>query len=161
MNEQNQENQPNQQPKIAPAKSRTAKKPKKLLPIIVFIAGLIALCVSLVFLILHLTSSPKTADAEYLVNIGEWVEKDSASVIWNFTEIGKGTLTTNGHQNDYDFTWSLADNTLSVKTTWLYDLANEFTYTLDQENHTLTLTSSEKTITFIPAKTQNQSPSHK
>ena len=32
---------------------------------------------------------------------------DEPSVIWNFTEIGKGTLTTNNHENDYDFIWAI------------------------------------------------------
>ena len=70
------------------------------------------------------------------------------SVFWNFTEIGKGTLTTNNHVNDYDFIWALEDGKLLIETDWLYKLEDEYEYALDQNNGTLTLTKGDETIVF-------------
>ena len=134
------------------------QQPKKhhlLLPLIIFILGIVSLGASIPFLIKSQT--PKTADAEYLLKIGSWTEIDpetseKTSVIWDFTELGKGTLTTNNHQNDYDFTWSLEGETLKIETSWLYDLENEYSYSLDQKSNILTLTSGSKTVKFIPAE---------
>ena len=105
---------------------------KKRLSIIIFIVGLVALL----------------GGAGYLINAGEWVAEDGESVIWDFTEVGKGLLTTNNHVNDYDFLWSMEGNTLKIETKWLYDLEDEYTYSIDRGAKTLTLTSGEKTITF-------------
>ena len=69
-------------------------------------------------------------------------------VIWKFTEIGKGTLTTNNHINDYDFIWSLKDGKLLIETAWLYDLNNEYEYELNQGNGTLTLKDGDKEFNF-------------
>ena len=71
-----------------------------------------------------------------------------SSVVWKFTEIGKGTLTTNGHKNDYNFEWALKDGKLSIRTEWLYEMDNEYDYTLNQEDGILTLTSGEKEYRF-------------
>ena len=68
------------------------------------------------------------------------------SLVWEFTEVGKGTLTTNGHINDYEFIWALDEDRLKIETKWLYDLNNEYTYELDQEKGELTLTDGEETI---------------
>lgn len=127
---------------------------KKQLPLITFIIGLATLVAGGVFLIINLFfSQPQTADAEYIVQIGAWSEEGTnGSVIWNFSEIGKGTLTTNAHINDYNFIWSLENETLKVETAWLYDLNNEYTYILDQSESKLTLTdSNSKTYIFVPA----------
>ena len=69
-------------------------------------------------------------------------------VVWDFTEIGKGKLTTNNHINDYDFIWSLEDGKLKIETDWLYNLENEYEYALDQNAKTLTLTSGEDVYRF-------------
>lgn len=126
------------------------KSAKKIISIIVFIIGLIALAAGAVVFVLDMMKKPAVEDAEYFVSIGEWVEEDSNNVIWKFTEIGKGTLTTNGHLDDYDFIWSLEGNKLKVETAWLYDLNDEFTYTLNQKDNTLKLESDGKTVTFVP-----------
>ena len=79
------------------------------------------------------------------------VQCENGGVIWNFTEIGKGTLTTNNHLNDYEFIWALEDGKLQVQTDWLYTLNNTYEYLLDQNSGTLTLTSGSETIKFVPA----------
>ena len=139
------------------------KKPKKkLISIIIFAVGLATLVFGLVFLIINLTSTPAIQDGEYLTSAKEWVlsgdancnndEEEEAncepSVIWKFTEIGKGSLTTNNHTNDYDFIWALKDGKLLIETAWLYDLNNEYEYELNQGNGTLILKDGDKEFNF-------------
>ena len=127
---------------------------KKRISLIVLIIGLLTLIAGVVFLIVRLNAGPSVADGEYLVSVGEWKEQDEPSVIWNFTEIGKGTLTTNNHTNDYDFIWATEDGKLKVNTEWLYTLNDEFDYTLDQNGNMLTLTRGDETFTFVPVITE-------
>ena len=77
---------------------------------------------------------------------GNWVREDQPSVIWDFSEVGKGKLTTDNHVNDYDFIWRLQDKKLLIETDWLYDLNDEFDYILDQSEKTLTIKNPEKNI---------------
>lgn len=67
----------------------------------------------------------------------------SENVIWNFTEIGKGTLTTNNHIDDHEFKWTIEDDKLKIETDWLYTLYDELTYKLDQEENTLEITKAD------------------
>lgn len=127
---------------------------KKRISLIVLIIGLLTLIAGVVFLIVRLTARPSVADGEYLVSVGEWTEQGEPSIVWNFTEIGKGTLTTNNHTNDYDFVWALEDGKLKINTEWLYTLNNEFDYVLDQGSNILTLTSGDETFTFVPVITE-------
>lgn len=98
-------------------------------------------------LILKLTKTPPVSDGDYLIKANRWVLTDCSAegtecdkVVWRFTQIGKGTLTTNGGQNNYDFSWAIDGDKLTVATDWLYELRNEYTYVLDRENNSLTLT---------------------
>ena len=134
-------------PKTKKKKSTKTKK-----PIVVFVVGLVVLVSGLVFLIYKLVAGPSKADAEFLISSGEWVEEDEPTVIWNFTEVGKGTLTTDGHQTDYDFIWSLSNGKLKMETSWLYDIEDEFEYTLDQGSKTLTV---KKNDTEVKLKAQD------
>ena len=122
------------------------KSNKKKLPIVVFVVGMIALVGGLSFLIYKLVAGPAAADADFLVSTGEWVEEDEPSVIWKFTEVGKGTLTTDGHQTDYDFIWALENGKIKVETAWLYKLEDTFDYSLDQGSKTLTFKDEDKGI---------------
>lgn len=65
------------------------------------------------------------------------VEDYFSNVIWKFTEIGKGTLTTNNHIDDHEFKWSIEDGKLKIETDWLYTIYDEATYSLDQIAQTL------------------------
>ena len=121
---------------------------KKKFSLIVFIIGIIVLIAGAVTLILSFVLKPDMRDGEFLVEVGKWVKNDEEGVIWEFTEIGKGKLTTNNHTNDYDFIWALEEDTLKIETSWLYTLNNEYTYKIDQGAKTLTLTSGEDTYTF-------------
>lgn len=123
---------------------------KKRISIIVFIIGLIALVAGAVFLIVRLSAGPSVADGEYLVNVGKWVEEGEPSVVWTFAEVGKGTLTTNNHLNDYDFTWAIDGDRLLIETEWLYTLNDAYEYQLDQGANTLTLKDGDKKIVFLP-----------
>ena len=121
---------------------------------IVFIIGIITLIAGAVALVLNFVIKPDMRDAEYLVEVGEWVEDEADGVIWNFTEIGKGTLTTNNHVNDYDFIWAMDGDKLKIETKWLYDLNDEYTYKINQGEKTLTLVSGENEYKFRAAEKQ-------
>ena len=115
----------------------------------IFIIGMITLIAGAVALILSFVIKPDMRDAEYLVEMGEWVEQDADSVIWKFTEVGKGTLTTNNHTNDYDFIWAIDGDKLKIETKWLTDINNEYTYKINQGEKKLTLTSGETEYVFL------------
>lgn len=123
--------------------------------IISLVIGALALVAGIVFLVINLVMEPATRDADFIVSTGSWQREDAPSVIWTFTEIGKGKLTTNNHVNDYDFIWAIDKDELKIETAWLYELNNSYTYKLDQEEKLLTLTSGEGenlvNINFRPA----------
>ena len=121
---------------------------KKRLPLIIFIIGLVALLGGAGYLIFKIIKQPDLRDAEYLVDAGEWVKEGAEGVIWDFTEIGKGSLTTNNHINDYDFLWSMEGDKIKIETKWLYDLEDEYTYSIYRGSKSLTLTAGEKSTTF-------------
>ena len=117
--------------------------------LVIFIIGILALLGGGGFLAYKLLGGTNTADADLLISAGTWIKDGEPSVVWQFTEIGKGTLTTNNHTNDYDFIWALDGNKLKIETAWLYNLENEYTYSLDQSGKTLSLTANNQTITFV------------
>ncbi|MBR3269950.1 hypothetical protein IKG07_01740 [Candidatus Saccharibacteria bacterium] len=125
-------------------KKKKSGKSKK--SIAFFTIGMLALVGGLSFLIYRLVVGPSAADAEFLINAGEWVEEDEPSVVWKFTEVGKGTLTTDGHTTDYDFIWALENGKIKVETAWLYKLEDTFNYSLDQGAKVLTLKDEEKGV---------------
>ena len=125
-------------------KVKDPKKKKKILSIGVFVLGVIMLVVGIVFLVLSVLKGNAVADGEYLVAAENWVltdcgDEDCGKVIWDFTEIGKGSLTTDGGEHNYDFKWVIKDGKLDIQTNWLYELNNEYEYSLDQSNGVLTL----------------------
>lgn len=120
------------------------EKLKKRLPIIAFAMGVIALVIGIELFVFKSVSEPVMADAEFLVSVGKWVREDTNNVIWDFSEIGKGALTTDNFINSYDFIWAIEDGKLKIETDWLYDLGNEFEYSIDQKTKTLTVKSAEK-----------------
>ena len=128
-------------------KSKKAKKSKW--PFVVLLAGVAVLAAGIVVLCLNLFNAGGLRDAEYLVQIGAWTREDEPSVIWQFTEIGKGKLTVNTHANDYDFIWAIDDGVLKIETDWLYALNDEYKYTVDQ---------SAAKLTLIPADNDSATP---
>lgn len=129
---------------------------KQKFSLIVFIIGIFTLIAGAVALVLNFVIKPDMRDAEYLVEVGEWAEEENEGVIWKFTEIGKGTLTTNNHVNDYDFIWAIDGETLKIETKWLYDLNNDFTYKVNQSDKTLTLTAGETEYKFHAVEKQEE-----
>lgn len=122
---------------------------KQRISFIIFIIGLVALIAAGIVFLIKLLSVPAMPDAKYLVEAGTWTEQNTTDVVWKFTEIGKGTLTTNNHVNDYDFIWALDGDRLKIETAWLYNLENEYKYELDQSAGTLTLTSPDNSEVII------------
>ena len=142
--------------KASPNKSKVEKKNgKKRAGIIVFVIGMLSLVAGIAIMLVNLLAKPAVRDADFIVSVGTWEREDAPGVIWDFTEIGKGKLTTNNHKNDYDFIWSLDDKTLKIETNWLYELNDEYNYKLNQEDKILTLTTGEGenlvNINFHPA----------
>lgn len=131
------------------AKTKNPSQKKKIISICMLVMGIIALVVGVVFLVINLMKASQAADGDYLVAADNWVLEDGEGVIWDFTEIGKGTLTTNNHQNDYSFIWALEDGKLKIETDWLYNLENEYEYELDQSHGVLTLKVDDKTYKFL------------
>ncbi len=121
------------------------RKPSKW-PLITLIFGIIVLIAGASLLIVKIITAPKMDDAEFLITAGEWVREDQSNVIWDFTEVGKGRLTTDEHLNDYDFIWSIGGGKLKIETNWLYDLNDEFTYNLDQNGKNLTIKNVDKNV---------------
>ncbi|MBQ3473930.1 hypothetical protein IJH24_00660 [Candidatus Saccharibacteria bacterium] len=124
-------------------------KKKQIISIIVFVIGLIALIVGAIFLILDLTKGVSLQDGEYLVSVDSWTREDEPDVVWVFTEIGKGKLTTNNYKNTYDFIWAIDGNKIKIETDWLYTLNDEFEYRIDNGNLILTQDDSTE-IKFNP-----------
>lgn len=127
------------------------KKPKdkkKIISVVVFIIGMVTLAVGVVFLLLKLIGQNAVQDGDYLVSAKNWVLEDDEKVIWDFEEIGKGTLTTNNHLNDYTFIWALEDRKLKIETDWLYTLDDEYDYTINQSEGKLILNDGEKEVVF-------------
>lgn len=124
-------------------------KKKSIIATTTFVIGIIVLIVGIVFLVLGLNRGNALADGDYLVAQENWKLEDSDKVVWDFTEIGRGTLTTNGHENDYEFKWAIEDGKLKIETDWLYELENEYDYSLDQANGTLILKAEDKEYKFV------------
>ena len=134
------------------------REPKNLVGIIVMLVGILTLIAGLTFFLVKILTKPGVLDGDFLVSVGEWrLEadtncadeancEDNSGVIWNFTEIGKGTLTTNNHLNDYDFIWAIENGKLKIETSWLYNLNDEYEYKID--NNKLILNDE---ITFVPS----------
>ena len=132
---------------------KTPHKGKKILCIAVFVVGIIMMIVGVVFLVLDLMRGAAMADGEYLVAAENWVLTDCEAencdhVVWDFTEIGKGTLTTDGGEHNYDFKWAIEDGKLIIKTDWLYKMDNEYEYSLNQNGGVLTLKDDENEYKF-------------
>lgn len=129
-------------------KTKNPEKKKKIISIVVLVVGLIVLAVGVAMLVINSIKMSRAADGDYLVSAGEWVLEGEEGVIWDFTEMGKGELTTNDHLNDYGFIWAIEDGKLLMETNWLYELENEYEYSLDQGAGVLILTADDVTYQF-------------
>jgi hypothetical protein len=131
------------------------KNTKKRVGIAIFVIGMLSLVAGIVLMLVNLLAKPAVRDADFIVGVGTWEREDAPGVIWDFTEICKGKLTTNNHKNDYDFIWVLDAKTLKIETSWLYEINNEYNYTLNQDDKILTLSIGEGeslvNINFHPA----------
>ncbi len=139
------------------AKAKKLKKPVdpkslkkwKIWGITTLVVGVITLIAGVGFLVFRMIEAGRQADGEYLVAAGNWTLSGEDGVVWDFTEIGKGTLTTNNHINDYNFEWAIDGDKLIIETDWLYDMEDEYEYSLDQGNGVLTLTDGDGTYEFV------------
>ena len=145
------DNERNEVIEKTPKQKKSVDK-KKRSGVIVFCIGLAALVGGVAFLLYNMFKAPDIRDAEYLVQVGTWQREDEPTVVWQFTEVGKGTLTTNFHINEYDFIWALDGDNLKIETDWLYTLNDEYVYSLNQSNNTLTLINGNETWVFVPVQ---------
>ena len=136
-------------------KHKKTKKPLtklRKISIGVLVVGAVALIAGIGFLVYNILNTPSASDADYLVQVKTWQREDAPSVIWKFTEIGKGQLTTNDGENTYDFTWAFDDGKLKIDTDWLYTLNDEYEFSIDQHDQKLTLKDGENgDLVFIPS----------
>ena len=134
-------------------KSSSAAKPlnstSRRWPKIVLAAGVALLIAGAALFVVKMISGAALRDANTLIEVGTWQREDAPEVIWTFTEMGKGTLTSNGHQNDYDFLWRIDGDTLKLEIKWLYDVEDEYTYRLKDKVLSLKRVNSEGTLTNI------------
>lgn len=129
---------------VAKSSAKNSNKKKKIACIAAFVIGIMLLVAGIVVLVLSILKGSAVADGEYLVAAENWAltdcgNEDCDKVVWKFTEIGKGSLTTDGGEHNYDFEWAIKDGKLDIQTNWLYELDNEYEYSLDQSNGVLTL----------------------
>ncbi len=140
------EEKPNKNENKKTEKKDVETKPKKkFLPIAVFVAGLVLLISGVIFLVTKINTGLNFSNAERLVEIGTFIKDGDEKVVWHFTEIGKGTLTTDGHTNDYEFIWTIEGDTLKIETKWIRNLNDEFKFKLDNDKLIL-----NDNIIFIP-----------
>lgn len=126
----------------------------KLFKRIIFIIGILALIGSGIFCFITFSNNRITI-AERLLEVKTWAKDGAPSVIWTFTEPGKGTLTTNNHQNDYDFIWSVEGEKLKIETTWLYNLVDEYSIKLVGDNFSIFSYRTEEDSVFSPYQAEN------
>lgn len=117
--------------------------------LVMLIVGLVVLVAGLAWMLVKLPHGAGLRDAEYLVEVGTWVREDAPGVVWEFTEVGNGRLTTNDGLNTYDFIWALEGSELRIETDWLYTLGDSYIYQLDQGTERLVL---NDTMVFRPAE---------
>ncbi|MBR3180130.1 hypothetical protein IKF57_01175 [Candidatus Saccharibacteria bacterium] len=123
--------------------------------IVTLVVGAIALIGGSIFLTFRLLEQGRAEDAVKIVEVGAWQNSAAPEVIWTFTEIGKGQLTTNNHENDYDFIWAIEGDKLKIETDWLTTLNDEYTYKLDTAGKTLTIETDSGNIDFRPLSDVN------
>lgn len=144
------QNAASQQPAQSGKKLKKPLTKFRRISIAVLVIGLVALVAGLGFLLWQMFGASRTSDADFLVEVGTWQRQDAPSVIWDFTELGQGQLTTNDHTNDYAFTWSIDGSQLKIDTDWLYTMHDAYDYDLNQTTRELTITKDDETITFKP-----------
>lgn len=123
---------------------------KKPIQYIIFTIGIIFCIGAIIFLCFNIFSANQISIPERLLTVKTWVKDGAPSVIWTFTEPGKGTLTTNNHQNDYDFIWNVEGEKLKIETTWLYNLVDEYSIKLVGDNFSIFSYRTEEDSIFIP-----------
>lgn len=124
-------------------------KNKFIAGVVILAVGLVTLIAGIVFLVMTLLQGPATQDAEYLVSVGNWEREDIPGVVWSFTEIGKGSLTTDAHTNDYDFIWEIDGDKLKIETDWLYTINDEFEYKIEGDKLIL-----DDSMVFVPVASE-------
>ena len=137
---------------VKPAKVKKPKNKKKIALIVSGIILLLGLIGGAIWYFLLRDTTPPLSDAEFLVKYGTWEKSGAPKVKWIFKGDGKGTLTTNNMINDYEFTWTLEGGILKISTAWLYDLEDEFAFSLNREEESFTVIAKAdaKESTFVP-----------
>lgn len=105
-------------------------------------------------------AAPEPVASEFLTTTASWEKLDSPSVIWSFKADGTGELTTN-RSNYYQFSWSLSEGQLKIKTAWLYELDDSFEFSFDEQAQTFTVRNlnTESVSTFVPLGTASRNNS--
>ena len=76
------------------------------------------------------------SDEEFLIKVGDFVEKDFNGIKWSFKSNGEGIITTD---KEYDMKWSLANNKLVVIIDWIHKEKDEYEISFDKDNTSFVL----------------------
>jgi len=143
-------------------KKQNHTKPLLVTNIIVFVLGAAAVLYLYVFRNNSTPAEVVKTDTD-LLTAHAWEKAEAPTVIWTFRPDGTGELTTN-KSNYYDFTWSFSSSTnnyleldsLEIKTAWLYELEDKFSYEFVNENLVVKSLSDGTESTFLPLGTQSE-----
>ena len=136
-------------------KSLVKPKSKKPLIITLVAVAVLALAGGVYYYLAHREKPVFLSDAEYLIDVESWEKSGAPSVIWAFRADSKGELTTN-KSNYYPTSWSLEGGKLQISTSWLYELNDEFEFSLNRVEKSFTVKnlSDDTESTFLPLGTQ-------
>ena len=126
--------------------------------LIVFLISFVVLAGSMVgafFLAKYLdTLDPykRLSDADFLSSHSSWQAESSPSIIWSLKNDNSCTITTNAGLESFPCVWILEDNTLKIRTSWLTELEDAFTISINRKSPSFTVVnhSDESITTFVP-----------
>ena len=95
------------------------------------------------------------SDEEFLIRIGEFVEKDLNNVKWIFKSDGEGTVISD---KEYAMKWSLKKDKLVVTIDWIHKEKNEYDIVFDKNTTSFTLNNN---MVFVKSAKRANSKSYK
>lgn len=145
-------------------KKHLSKKAKLVLIISAAALAVAAIVVVLVLFVFKQETPEIVKTDRDLLIVHAWEKDGAPTVIWTFHADGSGEITTN-KSNYYDMKWSLEQEegesgtgTLKIVTSWLYDLDDSFSFSLNRDEDTFTVKNlaDDTESVFLPLGTAEQ-----